>query len=75
MQAKNVALVMFNKPSNNDIPLQHLKSSHRHKLMLHRGDEKKMTVRSLLAKEELGSWNEMMRISNKQEVIFKVVHN
>lgn len=54
MQAKNVALVMFNKPSNNDIPLQHLKSSHRHKLMLHRGDEKKMTVRSLLAKEELG---------------------
>lgn len=54
MQAKNVALVMFNNHSNNDIPLQHLKSSHRHKLMLHKGDEKKMTVRSLLAKEELG---------------------
>lgn len=54
MQAKNVALVMFNNHSNNDIPLQHLKSSHRHKVMLHRGDEKKMTVRSLLAKEELG---------------------
>lgn len=54
MQAKNVALVMFNKPSNNDIPLQHFKSSHRNKLMLHRGDEKKMTIRSLLAKEESG---------------------
>lgn len=35
MQAKKVALGMFNKtknlgdPSNNDIPLEHFKSSHR----------------------------------------------